>query len=118
LRLPAQEVTGRLIDESTRQARDSGREIKYLESSDVRKKDVAWEIARRDQIDNGLICILKCVEPCTTLRVRGNRATKKIAIQRERGKCLHLYHYFIHPLFGFMHVRLQNFRQLSDARAQ
>jgi len=103
----AQDVTERLIEESTRPARDSGREIKYLESSDVRKKDIAWQIAQRDNIDKGLICILKCLEPCTTLRVRGNRATKKIAIQRERAKCLHLYHYFIHPQFGFMHVRLQ-----------
>ena len=103
----ALEVTEQLIDESTRLARETGREIRYLESSDDRKKDIAEEIAHRDQIDKGLICVLKCVEPCTTLRVRGNRETKKIAIQRERGKCLHLYHYFIHPQFGFMHVRLQ-----------
>src|SRR4029077_15837947 len=39
----AVEVTGRLIEESTRQARESGREIKYLENSEVRKKDAAWE---------------------------------------------------------------------------
>jgi hypothetical protein len=103
----ALEVTGRLIEESTRQAREGGREIKYLENSAVRKKDVAWEIAQRNHIDNGLICVLKCVEPCTTLRVRGNRATKTIAIQRERTKCLHLYHYFNHSQFGLMHVRLQ-----------
>lgn len=103
----AQEVTERLIDESVRQARDTGREIRYLNNSDIRKKDVALDIAQRDHIDNGLICVLTCVEPCVTLRVRGNRATKKIAIQRERGKCLHLYHYFNHPQFGLMHVRLQ-----------
>ena len=103
----AEQVTGQLIDESTRQARETGREIRYLNDSEISKKDVAAQIARRDNIDNGLICVLASVEPCTTLRVRGNRATKKIAIQRERGKCMHLYHYFIHPLFGFMHVRLQ-----------
>lgn len=103
----AQDVTDRLIDESTQHARETGREIRYLNSSDIRKKDVAAEIAQRDHIDNGLICVLTCVEPCVTLRVRGNRAAKKIAIQRERGKCLHLYHYFNHPQFGLMHVRLQ-----------
>ena len=103
----AQQVTGQLIDESTRHARETGREIRYVNDSQIRKKDVAWEIAQRDHIDNGLICVLKSVEPCTTLRVRGNRAKKTIAIQRERTKCLHLYHYFNHPQFGLMHVRLQ-----------
>jgi hypothetical protein len=103
----ATQVTEQLIDESTRHARETGREIRYVNDSQIRKKDVAWEIAQRDHIDNGLICVLKSVEPCTTLRVRGNRATKKIAIQRERSKCLHLYHYFNHPQFGLMHVRLQ-----------
>ncbi len=103
----AQQVTEQLIEESTRHARETGREIQYLNDSEIRKQDVARGIAHRDHIENGLICVLKCIEPCTTLRVRGNRATKKIAIQRERAKCLHLYHYFIHPQFGFMHVRLQ-----------
>src|SRR4029077_4056431 len=86
----AQQVTGQLVDESLQHARETGREIRYLNDSEISKKDVAAQIAQRDNIDSGLICVLKSVEPCTTLRVRGNRATKKIAIQRERGKCLHL----------------------------
>lgn len=103
----AQIVTAQLIEESTRHARETGREIQYLKNSSDSKKDIAQTIAHRDQIDNGLICVLKSLEPCSTLRVRGNRATKTIAIQHERTKCLHLYHYFFHPQFGFMHVRLQ-----------
>jgi hypothetical protein len=103
----AERVTEQLIDESLQHARETGREIRYLNDSEISKKDVAAEIAQRDNIDNGLICVLASVEPCTTLRVRGNRETKTIAIHRERGKCKHLYHYFIHPVFGFMHVRLQ-----------
>jgi hypothetical protein len=103
----AEQVTEQLIDESLQHARQTGREIRYLNDSQISKKDVAAQIARRDNIDDGLICVLTSVEPCTTFRVRGNRETKTIAIHRERAKCKHLYHYFIHPLFGFMHVRLQ-----------
>jgi hypothetical protein len=102
-----QQVTQQLIDESLRYASENGREIKFLDSPQIRKKDVALEIARRDKITEGLICVLRCVEPCTTLRVCGNRKTKKIAIERRRTQCTHLYHYFQHPQFGFLHVRLQ-----------
>ena len=28
-------------------------------------------------------------------------------------KCLHLYHYFIHPVFGFMHARIQTWFPFS-----
>ena len=103
----ATEVTRKLIEESLQHAHETGREIKSVDNSDGRKKDIALEIAQRNNIDNGLICVLKSTEPCTTLCVRGNRETKTIAIQRERTKCLHLYHYFNHPQFGLMHVRLQ-----------
>jgi len=86
----APQVTRQLIDASLRHAVETGRRIEVVNSPQIRKKDLALEIAGRDHIDQGLICVLRCTEPCTTLRVRGNRATKKIAIQRERGKCLQL----------------------------
>jgi len=103
----AKEVTQRLQEESLRHAREIGCEVRYLESSQDRKKDLAQEIAERDGIRDGLICVLRCVEPCTTFHLRRNRETKKIALERHAGKCLHLYHYYDHPRFGLMHVRLQ-----------
>src|SRR5262245_31666028 len=60
----AEEVSERLIHESCRHARMTGREIRYLKSSQDRKKDIALGIAHRDRIGEGLICVLKCVEPC------------------------------------------------------
>ena len=62
----AQEVTHRLQEESLRHAREIGCEIRYLESSQERKKDLAQEIAQRDGIRDGLICVLRCVELCLT----------------------------------------------------
>ena len=104
-----QEVSQRLKVASLAHAREVGCEIRYLDSSQERKKDIALEIAQRDGIrpGGGLICVLSCVEPCATFDVQRDPIAKKIALVRRFRKCLHLYHYFDHERFGLMHVRLQ-----------
>ena len=102
-----QAVTARLEEASLREANRLGREVRYLNSSAVRKEDVAREIAERDRIRSGLICVLRSVDPCMTFRVGKNKATKKLEVRHCRSKCLHLYHYQVHPVFGFMHARIQ-----------
>jgi hypothetical protein len=79
----------------------------YLASSQTRKETLARDIARRDGVQEGLIAVLSCVEMCKTYFVRGNKETKKLELRLDWGKCQHLYFYYIHPAFGFMHVRLQ-----------
>lgn len=103
------EVSRRLKDASLAEARKVGCEIRYLDSSQERKKDLALDIAQRDGIPSGggLICVLSCVEPCATFDVQRDPIAKKIALVRRFRKCLHLYHYFDHERFGLMHVRLQ-----------
>ena len=103
----AEQVTAQLLDASLAQARQSGREIRYLNSSQLCKEDIARDIAQRDGIDTGLICVLTCVEPCLSFEVHRNRARKRLELQARRRKCRYLYHYYHHPLFGFMHARLQ-----------
>jgi hypothetical protein len=101
------EVTARLEEASLRQARQQGREIRYLNSSQLRKEDVAREIAARDRIREGLICVLRSVDPCMSFQINKNRQTGKLEIHYRERKCMHLYHYQIHPVFGFMHARIQ-----------
>jgi hypothetical protein len=48
------------------------------------------------------------VENCRTYTVGGNPKTKHLELQLHWGKCLHYYFYFLHPVFGLMHVRLQS----------
>jgi hypothetical protein len=103
----AEQVSERVKEDSLLEARQAGRPICYLPSSQVRKKDLALEIARQEGIRDGLICVLSCVEPCLTFHVRRDRQAQKIALESRRRKCLHLYHYFEHPQFGLLHVRLQ-----------
>jgi hypothetical protein len=103
----AQALTDRLIAESEAAARATGRPVEYLKSPKTRKEDHARGIAARDGITDGLIAVLKCVEPCWSFSLRGNRQTKKLEFRSEPRQCLHVYHYYQHPVFGFMYARLQ-----------
>ncbi len=103
----SQEVTARLEEASLRQARQLGREIRYLNSAQDSKEDIARQIAARDHIKSGLICVLRSVDPCMSFQINKNYQTHKLEIHYRQRKCLHLYHYQIHPVFGFMHARIQ-----------
>jgi hypothetical protein len=103
----SQEVTARLEEASLRQAHQLGREVRYLNSAQHRKEDIARAIAERDRIREGLVCVLRSVDPCLSFQIHKNRQTRKLEIAYRQRKCLHLYHYQIHPVFGFMHARIQ-----------
>lgn len=103
-------VTHMLLDNAERIAAEANRPCLYLAGSVTRnsgqtKEEMARSIAERDGITEGLVCILRAVEPATTFRL--TRHTGELSIGRKPGRCLHLYFYFIDPEFGFMHIRLQ-----------
>lgn len=102
------QITGQIKSATQQIAERTGRPLTYLSSSQVRKEEVARQIARRDGVSSGLIAIISCVEPCRTYTVGGNPQTKKLEAQLGLRKCLHYYFYHFHPVFGFMHVRLQS----------
>lgn len=103
----AQQQTERLIAASQAEAHQLGRPIEYLASAALRKEDYARQIAQRDGIRDGLIAVFRCLEPCMSFSLRGNGGTKKLEFRPELRKCLHLYHYYQHPVFGFMYARVQ-----------
>jgi hypothetical protein len=103
----AEKITKELREASKSEAIMQGRPIKYISSSTARKDFIAKEIAKADGIEEGLICILTCVEPCKSFEIYKNRELKIITIERRDRKCLHLYHYWMDPDFGFMHGRIQ-----------
>jgi hypothetical protein len=102
----APQVSQQLKDASLAEALQSGRPVCYLQGHQDRKKDLALEIAERDNVQDGLICVLTCLEPCRTYFQR-NAPSGDSWLEEKRGKCLHLYHYFNDPQFGLLHVRLQ-----------
>jgi len=81
---------------------------KYLESSRESKEDVARAFLAEQPMVSGPICMLSCVEPCSSWRVWRSRERKHPQqVQRWTTKCLHYYLYCLDPEFGFMHVRIQ-----------
>jgi hypothetical protein len=108
-----QTVTRILKGHIQRIAAEAGREVIYLSSAMTAargksKEDLAREIARRDGISEGLICVFSTVETCMSFEVRGNRQTEKLQVVRAARKCLHYYFYLIDGELGFMHIRLQS----------
>lgn len=88
-------------------AAEFGRPYEYLPSSSLSKEQRAREIMERDQIQHGLVCVFAAVEPCHTISVRPNRASKKLELVSQSRHCKHLYFYFVDREFGLMHIRLQ-----------
>ena len=68
---------------------------------------MARSIAAQEGIGDGLGCVLSCVEPCWSFQIHCNRENKKLELKPRYRKCLFLYHYQMHPVFGFMSARIQ-----------
>ena len=102
-----EEVSGRVKAASVRLAEEQQRPVQYLPSAQTRKEQVAREIARRDGVSAGFICVLSTVEVCQSFEVRRNREARRLELRACPRKCLHYYHYWMHPTLGLMHARLQ-----------
>jgi hypothetical protein len=99
--------TERLIQASFAEAKRLDRPIVYLTSARESKEERARALAAKHRIQEGLICIFKCVEPCTTFFLHRNHDSKMLEIQPTAGQCSFLYRYAFHPVFGFMNARVQ-----------
>jgi hypothetical protein len=92
----------RLHAEAT--AAQAGRPYIYLRGNE-RKEDLVKRIIQRDALREGLVCVLRTVEPCQSFRLQGG-ATRPRLVSAPR-KCLHFYFYFLDREFGLLHVRIQ-----------
>lgn len=104
----AVELTQRIKTQALRMAELAQRPFEYLRSCYTRKEALARELIKKDKLQEGLVGIFGCVEPCRTYFLRGNHQTKKLEFWLESGKCQHFYFYHLHPEFGLMHLRLQS----------
>jgi hypothetical protein len=100
-------LTEQVRRQSEQIAKEADCPMPYLNSSSVSKEEQAQRIARSRGIREGLVCVFRCVEPCRTFEVGPNRRQKKLELRSFWGKCLHHYFYYIHPEWGWMHMRLQ-----------
>jgi hypothetical protein len=101
-----QQVSQKLKQASLAAALELGRVVQYVAPS-VDKNAVARHLAEEQKVQQGLVCVLTSVEPCQSFRVVPNRASKHLELKLERRQCLHLYHYWMDPVFGWMNARIQ-----------
>eukprot|EP00913_Durusdinium_trenchii_P010890 g10219.t1 len=72
----------------------------------IRKEELVRNLAEQDGITEGLVCVLRTVEPCQSFQmVPGEGRPRLVNATR---KCLCFYYYFIDREFGLMHVRIQS----------
>ncbi len=101
----AKRLSDQLRARAERTAQEHARPYLYLNSSSVRKDRLVKEMIEQEHIEEGLICVLACVEPCKSFAVVGRGRLSVKLLQR---KCLHYYYYFMDREFGLMHVRVQS----------
>ncbi len=106
-------VSEQLKEASLSEANELGRPVKYLDSSRVSKEKIARQIMAKDGIGEGLICMLTCVEPCSSFDIYRNQQTQKLQLVKRLRKCLFVYQYRVHPRFGFMNARIQTWFPFS-----
>jgi hypothetical protein len=109
----AKGITDRLRRTTEQVAKDHGRPLVYMPKASASKEDCARRIAARDGIREGLICILSALEPCWSYTIYRNRKTRWLELYPGPGKCLHYYHYYLHPRLGLLHIRLQTWLPLT-----
>jgi len=101
------DLTRRVHQSAVDLAKAAGRPYRYLRSTNISKEQVIHELLEQDAVHEGLVAVLSCVEPCRTYKVYGNRQTQKLELGLEASRCLHVYFYVQHPLWGLLHLRLQ-----------
>jgi hypothetical protein len=109
----AEELTDRLKVSIEGVAVAAGRRVQYLASSALSKEDLVRELLRREGVEQGLVCVLSCVEPCRTYDIHKDRETKHIELVQRLRKCLHWYCYFVDWQLGLCHVRIQSWLPFS-----
>ena len=97
----------RVKNASLRRAVEQQRPIHYLESARTDKEALARQLLREHPIEQGLICAFRTVEPCMSFEYHRSADRRERGLRLRPRKCLHIYQYFLHPVFGFMSARLQ-----------
>ncbi len=87
-------------------AKEKGVPYLYVGSSQESKEAIARKLAQEQGVQQGLVCVLRCVEPCRTFSIRRDPNSGRFRFLSDDRKCLHLYFYYLDREFGLMHLRL------------
>ena len=103
----AKNITAQICQGAEELAHTQQRPFIYLPSSQISKEQLVHKLILQDNLKTGLVGVLRCVDPCRTYRMCGNRQAKTLEPQLQSGRCMYLYFYLLHPRYGLIHLRLQ-----------
>jgi hypothetical protein len=104
----AQRTSERVKAAALAEAQRQGRPVHYLASSRTDKEALARHLLAKFPLARpGLICAFTTVEPCMSFEYHRAADPRERGLKLRPRKCLHVYQYRLHPLFGFLHLRLQ-----------
>lgn len=99
------------VKEAAKQmAAEQNRPYIYLNSR-LRKEAYVKQIIERDSITEGLVCVLAATEACQSFRILYGEG--RPVLKNARRKCLCLYFYFLDPIYGLLHIRIQSWMPLN-----
>ena len=113
----AQQATQTISDNVKAVAAQAGRPYIYLDHATTRRKgqskeDLARQVARRQGVTEGLICVISVAEPASSIEVKPDQATHRLVARPRQRKCVHHYLYLVDPELGFMHICVQSLASL------
>lgn len=85
-------------------AEEAGRPFEYL-SKKTKMEQLAREMASRDGIEQGLVCVFSILEPCRSYSFRFEKG--RPYVNGTRRKCLSVYYYVMDRECGLIHVKVQ-----------
>lgn len=105
-----QKHSARILRHAQAMAERTGRPMIYLKGRE-RKEDLVQKMVRDEGLREGLVCILRAVEPCSSFHVVPGEGRPRLVSSRR--KCLTFYFYFLDREMGLMHVRIQSWFPLT-----
>ncbi len=108
-----QATSERVKEAALREAHRLERPIRYLQAAHVNKEELAKRLLAEHPVDEGLVCAFRTVEPCMSFEYHCSSDKEKRGLQLRPRKCLHIYKYYLHRVFGFIGVRLQTWFPFS-----
>jgi hypothetical protein len=106
----APQLAERLLQHAKDTAAKAGRPYQYL-AERVSKDELARQIAARDGVSEGLVCVFSCLETCRTFRLRYGEGKPRLTDDLRR--CTVLYYFFLDPDCGLIHIKLHAWLPLT-----
>lgn len=97
----------RVKEASLAEARSLERPIQYLSGAGIDKEALARNLLAAHPVEEGLVCAFTVVEPCRSFEYHRSKDRAERGLKLRTRKCLYIYKYYQHPIFGWIHARIQ-----------